>query len=197
MSKYSFLSSTMLEVGASYHRILENEVEIVGLDDPAVRVMTDLKNVPAITIEPGLSIDAANHKMIASGVRMLLVTDAWEHVLGIITATDILGEKPIQHLGKVGGDHRDILVQDIMTPQSALEVLQMVDIERAQVGDIVETLKRAGRQHAAVVEIDESNMAQKIRGIFSSTQISRQLGIKLDLPEIASSFAEVEQALAH
>ena len=34
--------------------------------------------------------------MIARGVRLLLVADEREEVLGVITATDILGEKPLR-----------------------------------------------------------------------------------------------------
>jgi len=36
-----------------------------------------------------------------------------------------------------------------------------------------------------------------VRGIFSLSQIARQVGIALQLPEAAGSFAEIEAALAH
>jgi hypothetical protein len=34
-----------------------------------------------------------------------------------------------------------------------------------------------------------------VRGIFSLSQIARQLGVPLQLPEVADSFAEIEAAL--
>lgn len=36
----------------------------------------------------------------------------------------------------------------------------------------------------------------RIRGIFSASQIARQLGIPLEIAEPARTFAEIEQALA-
>ena len=196
MTKYTALTSTILESEKTYHRAPKNDIEEVTLDSPAVMVMTDLKLVQAVTIEPTIPVEKANQKMIATGVRLLLVTDTSCQIIGLITATDILGEKPMQFIGKRGGTFSDITVQDIMTPNATVEVLQMADVEKAVVGDIVETLKRVGRQHTLVVDIDESNLNQNARGIFSSTQISRQMGIKLDVPEIVTSFAELEKALS-
>jgi hypothetical protein len=55
-------------------------------------------------------------------------------------------------------------------------------------------MKRVGRQHALVVDLD-SEGNQTLRGIFSTKQISKQLGIKIDTAEIARTFAELEEAL--
>ena len=57
------------------------------------------------------------------------------------------------------------------------------------------TLKAAGRQHAVVVDVDEQGR-QKVRGIFSASQIARQLGVVIQTTEIARTFAEVEAMLA-
>jgi CBS domain-containing protein len=158
--------------------------------------MTDLKKVRAITVEPTFSISAANMKMIHAGVRLLLVTNGVGTIIGLITATDILGEKPMQYMINAGGLYEDIQVQHIMTPREALEVLQMTDVAKAQVGNIVETLKRCGRQHALVVDADKKTNKTCVRGIFSSTQIGRQMGVKLDVYEVVHSFAELGQVLS-
>lgn len=167
----------------------------VTADSPAVEVMTDLQRVTAVTITPGASIELANQRMIAGGVRLLLVLDDEKNVIGLITASDILGEKPLQHLRKRGGTFSDVLVHDIMTPQDQLEVLLLYDVLNARVGDIVATLTRFGRQHALVVEQDGRDGAQKLRGIFSATQIGRQLGTDVVTAEIATTFAALEAAL--
>ena len=39
-----------------------------------------------------------------------------------------------------------------MTPAGFLETIELTDVLQARVGDIVETLKRSGRQHALVIE---------------------------------------------
>ena len=194
--RFSPLPVTLLEAGASFHRAQSQYPSNVTLDSPAQDVMTDLKKVRAITVEPTFSISAANMKMIHAGVRLLLVTNGVGTIIGLITATDILGEKPMQYMINAGGLYEDIQVQHIMTPREALEVLQMTDVAKAQVGNIVETLKRCGRQHALVVDADKKTNKTCVRGIFSSTQIGRQMGVKLDVYEVVHSFAELGQVLS-
>lgn len=167
----------------------------VTLESPAMAVMTDLERVMAVTIGPGASIESANQRMIAAGVRLLLVVDGGATIAGLITASDILGEKPLKHQQRTGETFNEILVNDVMTPREELDVLQLRDVFRARVGDIVATLKSFGRQHALVVETDGESKAQKVRGIFSATQIGRQLGVNVTPGEIAGTFAELEAAL--
>ncbi len=191
---YVPLTHTHISPHATYARPTPPSIQVTA-DSPAVEVMTDLQRVAAVTITPGASIDLANQRMIAGGVRMLLVLDEDRRVAGLITASDILGEKPLQHLRRRGGTFSDVLVSDIMTPQEQLDVLLLYDVLNARVGDIVATLTRFGRQHALVVERGAQEDAQKVRGIFSATQISRQLGTEVAPAEIATTFAALEAAL--
>jgi len=117
-------------------------------------------------------------------------------VAGLITANDILGEKPMQVISQGGGRRQDIVVRDIMTPQHQLEVLDMRDVRGARVGHIVATLKETVRQHAVVVDLDAGGR-QRLRGLFSLTQIARQLGIALQTTEVARTFSEIEASLTH
>lgn len=170
-----------------------SQIQRVTVDSPATEVMTDLQRVTPITITADTTIHFANQRMMAGGVRLLLVVeDKW--VTGLITASDILGEKPMQHVRRRGVTFSDVLVQDIMTPQEQLDVLSYEDVLRARVGDVIETLKRFGRQHGLVVEGPDDG-EQRVRGIFSATQIGRQLGHHVVPAEIATTFAELEAAL--
>ena len=177
-----------------YHEPLERG-DKVTMTSAAERVMTDLHRTGAVTVGAHDSLQQANNHMIVNGVRMLLVTDETNKVMGLITATDIMGEKPLHYVNRNGGNYSDVQVGDIMTPYDELEVLCWADVETSRVGDIAETLKRVGRQHAIVVdgEID----AQKIRGIFSSSQIARETGEEVDTSSRAGNFAELEHALMH
>lgn len=162
---------------------------------PAILVMTDLRHQIAVTIEPGVSIDWALKRMKTVGVRLLFVIGSEKEVLGLITSTDIQGEKPLRLHKEVGLRREEIVVRDIMTPRDELEALNIDDVLRASVGDIVATLRSVGRRHALVLD-DEPRFGQSaIRGIFSASQISKQLGQPVETPEIASTFAEVEFAL--
>jgi len=46
-----------------------------------------------------------------------------------------------------------------------------------------------------VVERDASGR-QTVRGVFSATQIARQLGVAIPTSEVARTFSEIEAALA-
>lgn len=166
----------------------------VTLESPALHAMTDLRQVSPAMIGPGVLAEGANQYMIFRRVRLLLVVDEKEAVVGVITATDILGERPTLVAAERGLRHHEITVADIMTPASRVEVLALADVEGARVGHIVETLRRAGRQHALVVEEADGNA--RVRGIFSLSQIARQLGIVVQTSEVARTFAEIEAAIA-
>ena len=164
-------------------------------EDSALVVMTDLNKIKAFTIEATASIDFANSKMIASGVRLLFVMNADDELVGLITASDLFGETPITHMQKHGGRRENILVQDIMTPREKLKTLQLTDVSKARVGDIIETMKDFGRQHILVVDKPDGKSNERICGLFSTTQISRQLGIEINLSPRASTFAEFKSSM--
>ncbi len=192
--EYAPLAGHPLKTGTTFLRPMQVLPERVTLDDPAVSVMTDLKSVSVVNVRAMTSMDKANAKMIRYGVRLLLVLDDADKVVGLLTATDILGAKPMCFLQNVGGTHADITVRDIMTPQHELEVLKLRDVLAAKVGHVVATLKQAGRQHALAVE-ENADGSQAVRGLFSATQIARQLGVQIQTMEVARTFAEIEAVI--
>ncbi len=195
-AEYKPLPLTRLAGGASYHQPTYFSPQPVRVDSPAVEVMTDLKLVAAATIEADTHIDVANQAMIARGVRSLLVADHLGGIVGLVTARDILGERPMQVVRSRGVRHEDIRVCDIMTPHDVIEVLHIGDVLRADVGHVVETLRHSGRQHALVVDLDPLSGRQMVRGVFSASQVARQLGVPLHTTEVARTFAEIEAAIS-
>ena len=194
---YYVLPSGQLESSATFHKPVQNLPERVTLNSPALDVMTDFKVVTAYTIFPLESIEEAQHKMVHRGVRMLLVVDAKNTILGLVTTTDLMGEKPMQVIQNTGCTHAEVLVQDIMTPGDKLEVICMNDVERARAGNVLATLQASGRQHALVVDRPAPGLPQKVRGILSLSRLTRQLGVTVQTAEIARTFAEIETQLAH
>ena len=192
--KYEPLMAYPFKTNTSFVRPTQSLPGRVTLDDPALNVMTDLKIVSVVNVRAKTPMDKANAKMIRYGVRMLLVLDDADNVTGLITATDILGEKPIRFLQNMGGTHADIMVRDVMTTQRELEVLKLPDVQGAKVGQIVAALKQAKRQHAIVVE-EGSDGSQAVCGLFSATQIARQLGIQVQTTDITQTFAKIEALL--
>jgi len=118
-------------------------------------------------------------------------------VLGIITSTDVLGERPIQLAHERGARHDEVLVRDVMTPAERLEAMELEDVLRARVGDVIASLRLSGRQHALVIESMQAQPSTRVvRGIFSLTQIARQLGLPPQpAHNIARTFSEIEAAI--
>lgn len=195
ITQYNALASIPLKAGSSFLRPTQALPERVRLSDPATDVMTDLTKVSVVSVRAKTSMDKANAKMIKYGVRMLLVLDDNEQMAGLITATDILGEKPMRFLQNMGGTHADIMVRDIMTPQRELEALGIEDVKKARVGDVVMTLKKASRQHSMVVS-EKPDGTHSVCGLFSLTQIARQLGAQVQSFELARTFSEIEAVIA-
>ena len=146
--------------------------------DSAVSVMTDFSRTTPFCVEPGVSLDDALERMRTCGVRLLFVTDNDRVVLGLITAADLLGEKPVQYLRNIGGVRNHISVENIMTPIDHLQGVEWADVISARVGNIVETIRLFGRQHLLTMETGDMG-ATMVRGIFSATQISRQVGTEI------------------
>lgn len=193
-ASYKPLAFGKLTPGAGFFQ--PSTYRLVQVDSPAIEVMTDLQQVSAATIGSEVKLSEATQRMISRGVRLLLVVDADDAILGLITARDTMGERPIKFIQQNGGKHGDLRVCDCMSPISTIEVLRLSDVLRAEVGHIVATLKNVGRQHAMVVDTDVTTGKESVRGIFSITQIGRQLGMPLQAFEVAKTFAEIEAALA-
>jgi CBS domain-containing protein len=193
---YSAIKPVALLVDSGYAHPTQAVLERVRIDSPAVDVMTDLTRITAVIILPGDTVDEAHRRMIQRGVRLLLVVDADRRVHGLVTANDVLGEKPVKTAVQQSVHRSEVQVRDIMTPRDALEALDIRDVEASTVGHIVATLKAAGRQHTLVVDQDAKGR-QRVRGVFSATQIARQLGIAITTEAVARTFADIEASLGH
>ncbi|UCV14788.1 CBS domain-containing protein [Quatrionicoccus australiensis] len=169
----------------------------VGADSPAIEAMTDFSRVHAVTISAAASLPEANATMISRGVRLLMVVSADEEVLGLITARDILGERPLQLAQARNGKRDDLTVRDLMCPLANIDTLYLNEVMHARVIDILNALKNQGRQHIMVEDVDPATGLPRVRGIFSATQIGRLLGVPVLGFELASTFAEIEAALAN
>lgn len=166
-------------------------------ESPAVEAMTDFTRITAVSIAATATLPEANRLMIARGVRLLLVTDDNEQVLGLITARDTLGEKPMQVIQARSCNHSEVLVKELMTPIGTIDTLTLTEVMSARVMDILETLKHQGRQHILVEDSEPMTRNPRVRGLFSATQIGRLLGVPVQGFELPHTFAEIEAALVN
>lgn len=147
----------------------------VSATDPALLVMIDFRSRHSVTVSETATIDAALDHMKHIGVRCAFVVDEKNSVVvGMITAHDILGEKPQQHMRFTGVGHDDVLVKDIMQKISDWRVANIKDIEQSTVGDVLKVFKETGVTHLPVMETTESN-EQRLRGLLSFSKVKRLL----------------------
>lgn len=195
INDYAALSHISVRPGTSCY-MPAGWTPLVRVDDPATSVMTDFRQATPVTIEPHSKISTALEKMKVAGVRLLLVPDHDDNIVGIITATDIQGERPVKLSQENRIAHDQIRVDMIMTPLDQIMAMDMVTVRDARVGHIISTLRKLERQHTLVVEVDRATQEQSIRGMFSTSHISRMLGHDITDPEYAAhSLAEIHQEL--
>jgi CBS domain-containing protein len=168
----------------------------VTMSSPARSVMTDLTHERAATVSPDMSLKQARQVMIHQGVRLLFVVSEMPDVDGLITSTDLEGERPMQVINQRGVHYDDLRVLDVMSPLTSLDAVDLEDLAHADVAKVVATLKRLGRRHMLVVQRAGSHHGPQVRGVISHSQIERQLGQSIELVEVAANFAELSVSLA-
>ena len=177
--------------------LCESGFNQVGADSPAIEAMTDFARINVVAISGDALVDDANARMISRGVRLLMVVGKDDAVLGLITARDILGEKPMQIVQARGIKRDELTVSDLMTPVESIDTLYLSEVLNARVADILAALKKVGRQHILVEDNDPATGLPRVRGLFSATHIGRLLGVPVLGFDLPRTFAEIETALAN
>jgi len=110
-----------------------------------------------------------------TGVRCaFVINDKRKAVVGMLTAYDILGEKPQQHMHFTRLSHDELQVKDIMQKISDWQVVDIRDIEQSTVGDVLEVFNETGVTHLPVMETTETNVS-RLRGLLSFAKVKRLL----------------------
>ncbi|MCX7120945.1 MAG: hypothetical protein NTZ67_04120 [Gammaproteobacteria bacterium] len=184
MAKYEALpTTTILPNGTMLHA---NELpELVHMDDPALSIMTDYTLIPPHTISPNDT--KIGRAMETSGVHLLLVINNEGHFQGVLGSQDVWGEKPIKLIQENRIRRDQVLVKMIMVPYSHVTALDFSLLESARVGHIVKTLSENKQQYVLAVSPSTADAVQMIRGIFTASQISKQLHV-----DVADLFFKTE-----
>jgi CBS domain-containing protein len=102
------------------------------------------------------------------------VHDPSHAVVGLITAYDIISEKPLQHMQFAGTPRREVLVRDIMRKVCDWRVADIKQIECATVATVAEMFEKTGLTHVPVVETSSVG-EQRLRGLLSAAKVKRLL----------------------
>lgn len=148
----------------------------LSLNSPALAFFTDFTITKPLVIESSASAVDTMQLMKKAHVRLKLVVNEHNDLVGIVSADDLLERKIVQKISK--GDRRDELsVTEFMKPRSKLNVLEYQAIKGSSIKSVIETLKNSGQHHCLVVD-KESKL---IRGLFSVSDISRKLKVEIDI----------------
>lgn len=172
--------------------------EVIHQHDSALHVMLDFRYNQPVTVSANMSIDDALHELKNHNTPVLIVIDETGTVSGIITSEDIMGEKPVKLIQEGRMKRADIPVSMVMTPQKEIAAFDIEHLRHAKVGNIIQTLFHLKQHTLLVIKFDEHHTGKQIvRGLFSSSMISKQLGedITSELSEPAQSLAELQHKL--
>ena len=164
------------------HHIADPSLPIPGEDpwianpgDPAVSVMTDFRERPSVTVVETASIDAALVHMKHAGVRSAFVIDhAHNKVVGLVTAYDIMSEKPMRFMQSLATPRSEVVVRDIMQPIADWRVADIKDIERATVSSVATMFEETRLTHVPVIGPGESG-GRQLCGLLSAARVRRLL----------------------
>jgi CBS-domain-containing membrane protein len=143
--------------------------------DPALTVMTDFRERTSVTVSDTAMIDEALEHMRHTGVRSAFTIDDQSRiVVGLITAYDIIGEKPMQYMQSAAIPRREVLVRDIMQKISEWQVADIKQIERATAAAVSNMFAETRLTHVPVMETGEAG-EQRLRGLLSAAKVKRLL----------------------
>jgi len=191
------LKARVLDRDARIYQPLRAPADPLSPDAPAVAAMTDLRRSRIVTTTPETATANALALMIHAKVRLLLVIDREGLIVGLVSAEDLLGEKPLKIASAERVRHHAVQVAQVMTPTADIQPLDLADVARATVRDVALHLIDTHRQHALVIESTAGDGRLTACGIFSATQLGRQLGQRIVVEDgRAQNFSELRRLIA-
>jgi len=128
-----------------------------------------------VTVAETDTIDTALDHMKHNGVRCAFAIDeARRAVVGLITAYDIMSEKPMRYMQSTESPRRAVLVRDIMQSIPDWRVADIKDIEQTTVASVSRVFDETGLTHIPVMETSERG-EQRLRGLLSAAKVRRLL----------------------
>ncbi len=112
---------------------------------------------------------------------------------GLISARDIVSEKPIKFAEKFRKTRAQITVGDLMEPVSRLHKVDCRELMNCKIGDIVKTLKNLRQEYLMVTTT--ATRGRTVLGYFSIAHIGSELDTNFDAFSRARSFAELGYVL--
>jgi hypothetical protein len=146
---------------------LSTEPTCVGINDPAVWVVSDSPHEDLWTTDEGCGLDEVLDKMLRLRVRAFLVTRA-QQVVGLISFEDVeRGRRAHSDANRVA---------DVMIDASHVPLIDWQTVLYATVSDLLQVFDSTHANHLVVVDT-ESGAFTRVRGLVYRRQLVGQLGV--------------------
>ena len=185
-------SFNLFALDAQDHLIQPEEFYDLSPSTPALRVVADFKQHKPQMIDAYLRISDAQVMMQVEDVSLKMVVDQNKEFIGILDANRLTAEKIFLTQINLGAKYDELLVKDLMYPRSQILAIDIAQLQHANVGQLVEQLKKSHQEYLLVVD----KGAHHIRGIISSRDIACRLRQPIAI-EKELTFADIVTAVVH
>ncbi|MFT3856211.1 MAG: CBS domain-containing protein [Aquabacterium sp.] len=163
--------------------------------DPALSLLTDLHHSACVVASHRDGLEQTRHLMMRAGVRMVFVAGSDGQLVGMVTAEDIQGERPVVRASNQGVPHGELTLADVMIPVAHWEVVDLAQVRTARLGDVAATMHEHGLRYLLVTQLKDGRTT--LRGLFSARRLEMAMNTTIEPDLHSRSFAELEQVLAH
>lgn len=164
-------------------------------EDAALSLLTDLQLSPCVVASHHDGLGQTMHLMMRAGVRMVFVAGAAGELVGMVTAEDIQGERPVVHASSRQVPHHELTLADVMVPVTHWDTVDLGTVRTARLGDVAETMHEHGLRYLLVTQKKQGRIM--LRGLFSAARMEMAMNTTIEPDLHSRSFAELEMVLAH
>jgi len=138
-------------------------------DAEALDVLFDFAVQPPLVVPASTSLDAARRWIRQARARILIVVDALETFIGVVSVADLFSGKSLLNLDD--GATVKATVADILTPKSRLWGIPLAALASATLADLGKTMSATNEAHLLVVDVDR----HVVRGLISRADVVQRL----------------------
>jgi CBS domain-containing protein len=182
------VSLTTVPLSRFHTLATQTRVGALPADAEALDVLFDFAVQPPLVVPASTSLDAARRWIRQARARVLIVVDALENFLGMVSVADLFSGKSLLNLDD--GATVKATVADILTPKSRLWGIPLAALASATMADLGKTLDATNEAHLLVVDVDR----HVVRGLVSRADVvQRLLERPLSIPPLSRAAAVVSE----
>lgn len=154
------------------HLVQPAEFQDATLKSPALSIFTDFRSSNPMLLDENTPALEAEEMMRHERSQLKLIVDSNREMVGVLSS-DQFSSQNLMRLVNKDVKAKDLTVKDVMQPRAEVMGLSYQQLQHCTVGDVLNTLQKAGEPYAVV--IDHEN--HQIRGIISARDITARLHI--------------------